>query len=401
MSNEVIEAIESIGHSFDAFRKQNDQRLATLEERLEIKEALSDRPRASSNGGRDGFTKDHHEHKQAFCDWLRKPKDGPTQRRLDEAQTEVQRKAQHEGKAVTVASPSGGGYAVPEILDSQIESRVNLLNPFRSLVRVVQVGSRDWKALVSSNDLASGWVGEGDARSETGTSRLFERAPTFGEVYAYPKCSSEAMDDIFFDVGAWLTEEAGDAFAVAEATAIVSGNGSKKPTGFLNSVSALDDSASPERAAGTVQYLSLTNSPQKLNADDLITMSLSIKERYTLDGSAVAWVMRRSTAATVRKLKDTYGQYLWQPSLQAGQPNMLLGYPVQLTDAMPTVAADQYPIAFANWRRAYILCDRVASMRITHDDNITTPGQHKFYLRRVLGGTTYNDQAIKVLKIAD
>ena len=89
-----------------------------------------------------------------------------------------------ETPAITVGSDSAGGYAVPTLIDREIEKRVNLLNPFRTLVRVVQVGSRDYRQLVSSNDGSNGWVGEGDSRSETTTSRLFERAPSFGTLYA-------------------------------------------------------------------------------------------------------------------------------------------------------------------------------------------------------------------------
>jgi HK97 family phage major capsid protein len=110
--------------------------------------------------------------------------------------------------------------------------------------------------------------------------------------------------------------------------------------------------------------------------------------------------MRRSTAAIVRKLKDDNGQYLWQPSLQAGQPNMLLGYAVALTDAMPAATGDAFPIAFGNWRRAYLLADR-SGLEITVDANITTPGQVKFYVRRRVGGKVLNNQAVKLLKIAD
>ena len=61
---------------------------------------------------------------------------------------------------------------------------------------------------------------------------------------------------------------------------------------------------------------------------------------------------------------------------------MLLGYPVYLTDAMDSVAANAFPVAFGNFRRAYILADHVASgMRVTVDESITTPGFTKFYIR--------------------
>lgn len=403
----IAEQIDQIADQFGEFRKTHISRLDKIEKRLDEREeaeATADRPSAN---GATKFSREAQEHKDVFSEWLRKPMDGNRRRRLDEANETITKKWEQEGKAVTVGSASAGGYAVPEILDSQIEQRVNLLNPFRSLVRVVQVGSRDWKALVSSNDAASGWVGEGDARSETGTSRLFERAPTFGTIYAYPKASEESMQDIFFDVGAWLTEEAGDGFAAAEATAIVSGDGTKKPSGLTKETPvSTADNASPERAEGVLQFLTPTaSSPTTLLtnlADALISMAYSVKERYMLDAGAVAWTMRRSTAAVVRKLKDpSTGLYLWGESLVQGQPPTLLGHPVRLTDAMPAIANDAFPIAFGNWRRGYILADRVGTMQITVDSNVTTPGQVKFYIRRVVGGCVYNGQALKLLKVSD
>jgi HK97 family phage major capsid protein len=405
MSSEVIKAITGIAETFDAFKDvtggQIDKlakRVDGLQDRIEEKEAVAGRPRT----GTADFSRDEREHADLFTKWLRRPSEGTLKRQLDEAQATIEQHAGREGKAVTVGSAAGGGYAVPEIIDRQIEARVRLLNPFRGLVREVECGSRDFKALVSRNDSSSGWVAEAGSRGETTTSELRERAPTFGTLFAYPKASEEAMQDVFFNVGDWLVQEAADGFAAAEATAIVSGNGSARPTGFLNAtpVTTTDD-ASPERAAAALQYLPfLANSPLSPSADALIDLSLSIKEKYLLDAGRVAWVMSRATAAVVRKLKDSYGQYLWQPGLAAGQPATLLGYPVVLTDAMPAPSSNQYPIAFGNWSRGYLLADRVGTMRITHDDNISTPGYHKFYLRRVVGGCVYNHEAVKLLKYA-
>jgi HK97 family phage major capsid protein len=143
-----------------------------------------------------------------------------------------------------------GGYAVPAEIERTIEERVVQQNPFRQLVKVVQVGTSSYSHLVRKNDAGSGWVVEAGSRSETPTSDLVQCAPTFGEVYAYPKATEEAMQDIYFDVGNWLAQEAADAFSATEATAIVSGNGTAKPSGFLNTTPTTDDdTASPERAA--------------------------------------------------------------------------------------------------------------------------------------------------------
>lgn len=410
---QLIDAIKGIGVAFDEFKGVNDGRLAKLEKRLdsitdrvESHEAANDPDRPRPRDDSFAPTRYEREHKNVFCEWLRRPLDGNTKRRLDEAQNAM--RDSFGEKAVTIATPSAGGYAVPALIDREIESRVRTLNPFRGLVREVSVGSRDYRQLVSKNDSSSGWVGEGDARSETSTSELLERAPTFGTLYAYPKASEEAMQDVFFDVANWLIEEAADGFAAAEASAIVNGDGSKKPTGFLHATpSSLPDQSSPERAPGALMYIAPTTatSPTSLLTylgDALINCAYSVKDKYLQDSAALAWVMRRSTGALIRRLKEaTTGQYLWQSGLAAGQPDTLLGYPVRYSDAMPQVANDAHPIAFGNWRRGYLLADRVGSMEITVDGNITTPGQTKFYMRRVVGGCVLNHEALRVIKVSD
>ena len=80
-------------------------------------------------------------------------------------------------------------------------------------------------------------------------------------------------------------------------------------------------------------------------------------------------------------------------------PATLAGYQVILTDAMPAVGSNAFPIAFGNWRRAYLLADR-SQMAITIDQGITTPGQFKFYVRKRVGGIVLNNEAVKLVKIA-
>jgi HK97 family phage major capsid protein len=388
----LVDVIEKIGAGVEAFTADHGKSVANLTDRVEQMEALADRPIMS------GIAQDREavEHKTRFEAWLRDPCGHAAKIQLAEAESELLK------KAVTVGSSSAGGYAVPAIIANEIESRVNAQNPWRSLVKVVTIGSASYTHLVSKNAQGYGWVGEGDSRSETTTSELIECAPTFGTIYAYPKASEESMQDIFFDVGAWLVDEVADGFSAGEATAIWSGNGTNKPSGIKNTTpESSSDGSSPERAETALQYLPLGDSasPQAINIDGLIDVAYSLKERYLQPPEGVAWVMRRSTAAIVRKLKDDDGQYHWQPATIAGQPDNLLGYPVALTDSMDAATANLFPVAFGNWRRAYLFTVR-NDIRITVDDNISTPGQVKFYVRRRVGGKVLNHEAAKLLKYA-
>src|SRR5688572_30272973 len=160
MSSPVIEKLDEFGRAVHSMRKSYDEQYAKLESknamlesRMETVEALADRPRAGSTNEEAG-TRDEREQKSRFLNWIRRPHDHQTKSILSEAQSELEK------KAVAISPDSAGGYAVPELIARNVEEKVRAQNPFRQLVEVVQVGSSDFKKLVSRNDMTSGWVGE-------------------------------------------------------------------------------------------------------------------------------------------------------------------------------------------------------------------------------------------------
>jgi len=390
--NPVLKKLDEFGEAVLDMREDSRKQFEQLRERLELVESKGERPRGTDGGG----TSDEREHKSKFLAWIRRPNDHQTKHILGEAQAAMEK------KAVIEAVNASGGFAVPTLIAANIERRVTTLNPFRKLVEVVSVGSSDFKRLISKNSASSGWAAESGTRSETTTSDLVSAKPTFGVLYSYPKASEESLQDIFFNVQRWLEEETADGFAAAEAQAIWNGNGSARPSGLKNTTpTSADDNASPERAATALEYIATGSSPisSAPNGDDLIELMYTVKTGY-LAGDGVAWVMNRATARGIRALKDTTGNYLWERSLQAGQPEMLLGFPVFLTDVIDTIATNAFPVAFGNFRRGYILADHAAAgLRITVDE-VTAPGFTKFYIRKRVGGIVTNNEAIKLLKCA-
>ena len=164
-----------------------------------------------------------------------------------------------------------------------------------------------------------------------------------------------------------------------EGEAVIRGNGSNMPTGMLNDVpQARADFDSPYRDADEYEYLNAdSDSPFAVSGDGLIDLLYRVASQYRTNGS---WVMNSATLAEVRKLKSTDGVYLWAPGLAPGQPASLLGYPVQTWEQMDNVDVSggsnpSFPIAFGDFRRGYVLCDRTG-LRITTDDNITKSGFH-------------------------
>ncbi len=98
----------------------------------------------------------------------------------------------------------------------------------------------------------------------------------------------------------------------------------------------------------------------------------------------------------MRKLKDASGAYLWQPALLAGQPSTLLGYPVIEAEDMPDMAADSFAIAFGDFRRGYLIVDRVG-IRILRDPYSAKP-YVLFYTTKRVGGGIQDFGALKLLK---
>ncbi|HEY4213402.1 MAG TPA: phage major capsid protein [Steroidobacteraceae bacterium] len=297
---------------------------------------------------------------------------------------------------------SAGGYGLPKYISDQIESRVRQLNPLRQMATVTPIGTSDAHFLVSMGDGTSGWVSETGSRTATNATTLRDRAPTTGELYAYATASNWSLQDIQFDVQQWLVDDVAADFRSQEATAFLSGNGTNKPTGILNTAPvSTADSASPIRNADAIQYIALTSpgSPLCVNLDSFVDLVSTIAERYTMESDRCAFLMHRLTLASLRKLKaSTAGSYLLEPDSQAGMPQRPLGFPVYTCDAMPTNVAGNIAAIFGNFRRGYLIVDR-SPISITLDP-YTTPGQTKFYVRKRVGGRILNNDAIKALKLA-
>jgi HK97 family phage major capsid protein len=386
-ASELNERLDKINKSLNESTEQrrrieNEQQL--IRERVEELEAKRAAP------GKTAVEVLRDEHKTTFLDWMRNKGVSPLH---EQKLQDLQRKMQ-EHKDITIGTGATGGFAVPEEIAREIERQELLFSPVRRLVKVVRAGTSDYKELVNQRGATSGWVGEQGTRSATSTPQLREATPTFGELYAYPQVSEWALDDMFFNVEAWLAEEVAQEFAQEEGSAVITGDGSSKPTGLLqNTPNTTADHASPLRAAAVFQYIASSASPAGIAGDSLIDVVYTLNSMYR---ARAVWVMNSATTGVVRKIKDSDGQYLWQPGLQLGQPERLLGYPVETWEQMDDVGINNFPIGFGDWRRAYVLADRVG-LRVTRD-NVTNVGFVRFYVRRREGGIVLNNDAAKFLR---
>jgi HK97 family phage major capsid protein len=420
----INEAIEGQNRAFNEFKKTNDERIEALSvgntsrakeldaklERIEkdikaateikrvaetemqlMRERIEELESRQRTPGKSPEQKMKDEHKESFISWIRQRGHAPAQE---------QKMQELERKGVTIGSSAGGGYAVPEEISREIERMELLFSPVRSLVKVVKSGTSDYKELIDLTGATSGWVGESGSRTATATPSLREVVPTNGEIYAYPQASEWSLDDMLFNVEQWLAESVAESFALEEGDAVIRGNGSSQPTGMLNTTPvSTDDFASPLRAAAAYQYVDCDTDDEGspavpgLLSDRLIDLVYKLRAPYRMGAT---FVMNSLTAAGVRKLKDANGQYHWQPGLQAGQPDRLLGFPLAIWEQMDDIGATKFPVAFGNFRRGYTLVDRT-TLRVTRD-NITSIGFVKFYIRRREGGIVTNNDAIKFLR---
>jgi HK97 family phage major capsid protein len=387
MEPDLSKIIGKLGDAFDEFKSNYDRRLSKVEVKL-------DRPRNPSAGGSGDV--EQSEHVKAFSDWVRRPRDQSTRAALED----------FDKKNVSTLVPSDGGYAVPKEISDQVQRRLRDISPIRQIAKVVNASTSDFHMLVSMMPSgASGWVGEGATRTATNTPKLGDVKPTMGTLYAYPTATEESLQDVFFDVVQWLTDSIIEEFAVQEGAAFITGSGVNRPTGYLNGtpVTTPDRGVSPGRAFGTLQYIP-TGNASGFPPDGVATPSpgdVLWKTVFTLRAGYrrnANWVMSSATASVIRQWKDSVGRYLWQDSLLVGQPAALCGYPVVIAEDQPNIGANSFPVAFGDFMRGYLIVDR-AQLRITMDE-ITSPGNVRFYCRQRIGGMTLDDNAIKLIKVA-
>ncbi|MGH8659843.1 MAG: phage major capsid protein [Gammaproteobacteria bacterium] len=299
-------------------------------------------------------------------------------------------------KGMAVSDDPSGGYFAPVELQNSITSTVFNSSPIRQVARVVTVDSPEFEEILDRHEPAASWVSETEGRPETATPEIGKLSVPVHEHYANPKVTQKLLDDAKIDLAAWLTAKVGDKFGRAEATAFVSGDGIGKPRGFLSYPTAATSDAT--RPWGTLEYTASGASGAFASSnpgDKLIDMVFALKAGYR---SGATWLMNSKTIAATRKLKDGQGNYLWQTSVIAGQPDLLIGYPMLAAEDMPDMTANSLSIAFGNFQRGYTIVDR-HPMRMLRDPYTAKP-HVLFYTYRRVGGDVMNFEAIKLLKFA-
>ncbi len=301
-----------------------------------------------------------------------------------------------ERKALSGEVAGDGGFFIhPEQDTGPLEKLLVQYVPMRQHATVRQISAASLKKPVSTGGASASWVGERETRSETASPDVVElEFPAF-ELYAKPKASQQLIEDASIDIEGWLAEEVIDAFAVAEATAYIAGSGVKQPLGLLSTTKVADASW----AWGSLGYVvtgasgAFATAGAAVNQGDVLwTTIYRLKQGHRQNA---AFMMNRGTIGVCRTLKDGEGRWIWADA-RDGAPAMLCGYPTIEAEQMPDIAANSYSIAFGDFKRGYIIVDRVG-MSVLRDPYSAKP-YIEFYTRKRVGGGVQNYEAIKLIK---
>ena len=281
--------------------------------------------------------------------------------------------------ALQIGTDSEGGYLVPDEYERTLVEALEEENVFRQLAKVIRTSSGDRKIPVMATKGTASWIDEEGAYLESDDS--------FGQVSigAYKvgtmiKVSEELLNDSVFDLEAYISREFARRIGAKEEEAFFTGDGSGKPLGVL-------------AATGGAETGVTAASATAITADELIDLFYSLKAPYRRNA---VWVLNDSTIKAIRKLKDNQGQYLWQPSLTAGAPDLLLGKPVRTSAYMPAIAADAKTVAFGDFSY-YWIADRQGRSFKRLNELYAATGQVGFLASQRVDGKLVLPEAIKVL----
>lgn len=304
---------------------------------------------------------------------------------LGEDQRKVLDAVTAEYKSLAVSPDTAGGYLAPRELVHEIIKAEVLVSPFRPLVRVRQTAMKAIDIPKRTGTFAAVRVSEQGTKSETtGLAYGMEELPVT-ELYALVDISNQMLEDSAFDMQAEITMEASEQFAVKEGAEFVSGTGVGQPEGILTNTSV----------ASTNSGSSATIADASGQANGILQLKYALKSAYARNAT---WVMNRTTLGSMRTLQDSNKRYIWMPGIQNAAPNTIDGDPYVEMPDMPSEGANLFPVAYGDFRRAYVWADRISMEMLRDPFTQATSGNVRFVIRKRSGGQVVLAEAIRLLK---
>ena len=284
--------------------------------------------------------------------------------------------------ALSIGTDSEGGYLVPDEYERKLVEALQDEVFFRSLATVIRTSSGDRKIPIVTSRGEAAWIDEGGQFPESDDS--------FGQtsIGAYKlatmiKVSDELLNDSVFNIEAYISKEFGRRIGAKEEEAFFIGDGIGKPTGIFNATGGASDG--------------VTTNGANITFDDVMDLFYSLKSPYR---KKAVWVLNDSTVKALRKLKDGNGNYIWQPSVQAGVPDMILNRPYYTSSFVPELGAGAKAMAFGDFSY-YWIADRQGRSFKRLNELYATTGQVGFLASQRVDGKLILPEAVKTLKIKE
>lgn len=341
------------------------ERQATIELELSkaIREPLTSRPTFGNGDIKTGRATD--EYKLAFWNSMRSKNSFDIQ------------------NALQVGTDSEGGYLAPDEFERTLIEALEEQNIFRQLASVITTSSGDRKIPVIASKGTASWVDEEGI--------IPESDDAFGQVSigAYKiatmiKVSEELINDSVFDLQKYIAREFARRIGNKEEEAFFIGDGTGKPTGIFN-------------ATGGAMLGVTAASATAITLDEVMDLFYSLKSPYR---KKAIFTMNDATVKAIRKLKDGNGQYIWQPSITAGQPDTILNRPVNTSAYVPTLGAGAKSIAFGDFSY-YWIADRQGRSFQRLNELYAANGQVGFKATQRVDGKLILPESIKVLQMKE
>lgn len=275
---------------------------------------------------------------------------------------------------------ANGGYLVPEEYDHRLIDILDEENVMRKLgTRITTSGEH--KINIAATKPAAAWIEEGGALT-FGDATFDQIILDAHKLHVAIKVTEELLYDNAFNLENYIMQQFGKALANAEEDAFINGTGTGQPLGIL-------------AATGGADVGVMAKSATAITADELIDLIYSLKRPYR---KSAAFLLNDQTLAAIRKLKDNYGQYLWQPSLQAGEPDRILGYAAYTSPYFPAVAAGKPAVAFGDFSY-YNIGDRGTRSFAELKELFAGNGIVGFVAKERVDGKLVLPEAVKLLKM--
>ena len=246
--------------------------------------------------------------------------------------------------AAGVGSGAAGGYAVPpEFRDKFIETQ-KWYGPMLQEAEVIYTDTGAQLPWPTNDD--TGNVGAILAEN----TQVTEQDVVFGQAaldaYMYTsklvRVSYQLLQDSAFDINTWLPKKLGQRLGRILNQHFTTGTGTNQPDGIVTSATVGVTGTGSFATTGGISF------------DNAIDLIEALDPAYGA-GEGLKFMGHQSVRKAMRKLKDGQGRYLWEPSVQAGVPNMVQGYEFVLNNDMPTLATSSKSLLFGNIRDAYVI----------------------------------------------